>query len=116
MNNYIRLTRFFAGLAVVFSMLALIACSPLQNKIKHNLETVNYSDGINKSEAQYIAEFYRLNNLTWVELVGPSDAGKYWSFKLTNKQGSEELKSPPVLILKNAWSLKSAVRFDQSAY
>ena len=101
---------------MVLCTLILIACSPLQNKIKNNLNTVNYSDGINKSEAQYIAEYYRLNNLTWVELVGPADAGRYWSFKLTKRQGSGELKSPPVLILKNAWSLKSAVRFDQGAY
>ena len=109
---------FFTRLTMILCLLTLFACSPLQTRLKQNLNTVDYSDGVSKEEASVIAEYYRLNNLKWVDLVGPSDAGTYWSFKLTNGsgKGNEALESPPVLILKNAWSLKSAVRFDQSAY
>jgi len=100
----------------VVSTTFLFGCSPLQNRIKENVSNVNYTDGIDKYEANSIAEYYRLNNLNWVNLVGPSDGGDYWIFKLTKAQTNEHLDSPPVLILKNAWSLESAVSFDKSAY
>lgn len=108
--------RIIDRLALIGAITFLVACSPLQNKIKQNLHKVDYSDGVNKEEATAIAEYYRLNNLKWVDLVGPSDAGNYWAFKLTNGQSNAALDSPPVLVLKNAWSLKSAVHFDKSEY
>jgi len=103
-------------LLFVCSLLILFGCSPLQNRINNNLNKVNYEDGIDQKEAHSIAEYYRLNNLSWVDLTGPSDGGDYWIFKLTKAQSNEQLDSPPVLILKNAWSLESAVRFDKAAY
>jgi len=103
-------------LLCVFSLLLLLGCSPLQNRINSNVSKVNYTDGIDQYEANSIAEYYRLNNLNWVDLDGPSDGGDYWIFKLTRAQTNEKLDSPPILILKNAWSIESAVSFDKAAY
>ncbi len=105
-----------ARLVFVVSLLLLFGCSPLQNRINENISKVDYSDGIDQYEASSIAEYYRLNNLNWVDLVGPSDGGDYWIFKLTKAQTNERIDSPPVLILKKAWSLESAVSFDRDAY
>jgi len=102
--------------ALSLNLLFLFACSPLQNRVEQNVSKVDYSDGVDQNEANTIAEHYRINNLAWVDLVGPSDGGNYWVFKLTKAQSGESLESPPVYVLKNAWSLQSAVRFDQSGY
>ncbi len=106
----------FTRLVFVVNVLLLFGCSPLQNRINENISKVNYSDGIDQYEANSIAEYYRLNNLNWVNLTGPSDGGDYWIFKLTKAQTDEGIDSPPVLILKKAWSLESAVSFDIAAY
>jgi len=103
-------------LLFVISLLVLFGCSPLQQRINDGIKKINYTDGIDQREANFIAEYYRLNNLGWVDLVGPSDGGNYWVYKLTKAQTDERIDSPPILILKNAWSLESAVHFDESAY
>lgn len=102
--------------ALCLCLISLFACSPLQNRITDNVSRVDFSDGINKYEANSIAEYYRLNNLSWVDLVGPADGGDYWVFNLTKSRSKDKLESPPLLVLKKAWSLRSAVHFDQAAY
>jgi hypothetical protein len=98
------------------SILALVSCSPLEARLKHQVDAVKYSDGIDKHEAIAIARLYRLNNMKWFDLSAPMDGGRYWVFRLVDGQTKEPVKSPPLFVMKNGWSYDSAIYFDKSAY
>lgn len=102
----------FCGL----SLLMLYGCSTLSGRLQENLARVDYADGVDMVEATYIAQYFRLNNLKWFALSGPSDSGDYWKFKVIQAGTGELLDIPPVLIHKRAYSLKSATRFDKNTY
>ena len=103
-------------LILLTCIFGIVSCSPLEANLKHQLDKVEYSDGINKHEAIAIARFYRLNNMRWFGLSGPTDGGRYWIFKLVDGESKEPVESPPLYVMKNGWSYDPAVYFDKSAY
>lgn len=91
-------------------LLSLTGClTSLKDRLEKDVATVDYRDGVNMREAKIIAQHYRLNNLKWVALDDPREDGDYWSFALLHGRTYEPLDELPLLILKKAWSYKSAV-------
>jgi hypothetical protein len=87
----------------------LAGCVTLKERLENDLRSVNYQDGVSPSEANVIAQHYRLNNMKWYAFEEAVSDGDYWSFKLIHGRTYEPVDEPPLLIYKNAWSYKSAV-------
>lgn len=87
----------------------LVGCTTLKQRLDNDLQTVNYRDGISPSEADIIAQHYRMHNMKWYAFEKPVSDGDYWSFKLLHGRTYEPVDEPPLLVYKNAWSYKSAV-------
>lgn len=101
---------------IIITLSILIGCSPLKWRLESNLKKIDYSNGINRTEATTIAEYYRLNNISRFGLADPIDGGDVWIFKLVKSSTGELADAPPVMVRKNAWSFQSAVSFDKSKY
>ena len=97
-------------IVMVVSVLLAAGCgASLKGRLENELQSIDYTDGLNLREATTLAHHYRLNNLKWYALKAPIDDGEYWSFELINGRTYEPADEPPLLIYKKASSYKSAI-------